>query len=76
MKIDRTEFDAQLDALIELIRSMSAFEAKYHMLSETFFNQYSSGALEDSDDFVAWAGMYRHYIEMRQEVEGLLKHAA
>ena len=76
MKIQRIEFDSQLDALIELIRNISVFEVRYKMSSEEFINKYSSGALGDSSDFVEWAGVYHHFIEMRQELEGSLKHAA
>jgi len=36
----------------------------------------TKGKLEDSKDFVEWAGDYQHYIELKQELEEKLKVVA
>ncbi len=39
------------------------------MTSEEFFDKFSKGQLEDSEDFVEWANDYQHYVTIRLEIE-------
>ncbi|GJQ23503.1 MAG: hypothetical protein HBSAPP01_12930 [Candidatus Brocadia sapporoensis] len=56
-----------------LLRSLVAFELKHQMSSDEFYMKYLSGKMEDSKDFVEWAGDYQHHIALKQELENKLK---
>ena len=43
------------------------------MTSDEFYMRYLSGKMEDSKDFVEWAGDYQYYIALKQELENKLK---
>ena len=76
MSIKRTVFTSAIEALNALFRSLVAYEQKYQMSSDEFYANYLSGKLEDSKDFVEWAGDYKHYIELKKELEEKLKVTA
>jgi hypothetical protein len=40
---------------------LSAFEERYHMTSDEFAQRFTHGELEDSLDFVEWAGEVKTY---------------
>ena len=46
------------------------------MASEEFFDKFSKGQSEDSEDFVEWANDYQHYMAIRREIESQLQHVA
>ncbi len=76
MKIERVEFESDLDALVHLVKVLAGFEAKYRMSSEEFFDRYTKGDADDSVDSVEWAGNYRHYLSIKEHVEGKMRHVA
>jgi hypothetical protein len=76
MTIKRVTHGSPVEAFDTLVRSLSAYEAKYHMSSADFFSQYKEGKLEDSKDFVEWAGDYQHYMDLKRELEEKLKATA
>lgn len=76
MTIQRTTHSSVVDALDSLLRALAAFEQKYQMSSADFYTKYLAGAMEDSRDFVEWAGDYQHYITLKQELEQRLKVVA
>jgi hypothetical protein len=76
MAFKRTTYTSALDALDALLKSLAVYEQKYQMSSDEFYANYLSGKLEDSKDFVEWAGDYQHYIELKQELEEKLKVVA
>jgi hypothetical protein len=76
MPFKRITHGSAIDALDSLLRSLAAHEQKYKMTSDEFYARYLSGALEDSKDFVEWAGDYQHYIALKQELEQKLKVVA
>jgi len=76
MSFKRTTYKSDIDALDALLRSLAVFEQKYHMASDEFYLQYLAGKMEDSKDFVEWAGDYQHYISIKQELESRLKVVA
>lgn len=45
------------------------------MASEEFFNRYTQGQLDDDILFIEWANDYRHYLDIRQDLENKLTHA-
>ncbi len=76
MSFKRTTYKSDIDALDALLRSLAAYEQKYHMASDEFYSQYLAGKLEDSKDFIEWSGDYQHYIAVKQELERKLKVVA
>ena len=66
------QYTSPLDALIFLAKQLHTYEIKYQLESAEFFVQYQQGKTEDDEDAIDWAGNYRHYIALHQEVEGLL----
>jgi len=76
MSFKRTVYTSTLDALDALLRSLAIYEQKYQMSSDEFYASYLAGKLEDTKDFVEWAGDYQHYIELKREIEKKLKVTA
>ncbi len=69
MSIQRKEYTSPVEALASIIRSLFEYERKYKISSDDFFNRYQEGKMEDSADFVEWAGDYQHYINLKEELE-------
>jgi hypothetical protein len=42
----------------EIWAKLHAYEQQYSMTSEQFYQQFSSGDLGDSADYIDWAGFY------------------
>jgi hypothetical protein len=76
MPMQRITHSSVVDALDSLLRSLAAYERKYNMTSADFYGKYLSGKMEDSADFVEWAGDYQHYVALKQELEQKLKVVA
>lgn len=70
------EYTSPVDALVALVRQLSAYENQYQMDSADFFTQYSQGQTSDDEAFVEWAGNYQHYLAIRQELDAKLQNAA
>lgn len=73
MPFKRVSHYSPIDALDALLRSLAFYEQKYQMSSDEFYANYLAGKLEDTKDFVEWAGDYQHYIELKRELEEKLK---
>ena len=58
-----------LDDLLALGRQLLSFEQQYDMASAEFYSRYKRGELGDDMDFVRWAGRYRLYRELKEEIE-------
>lgn len=69
MRKQRIEYDSPVDALVAIAKHLSIFENRYRMTSEEFFDKFSKGQSEDSEDFVEWANDYQHYVTIRLEIE-------
>ncbi len=76
MRKQRIEYDSPVDSLVAVAKRLSSYESQYQMASEEFFDKFSKGQSEDSEDFVEWANDYQHYIAIRCEIEGHLQHVA
>ena len=63
MAFKRVTYTSVIDAIDALIRSLAAYEQKYQMSSDEFYARYLEGEMDDSKDFVEWAGDYQHYIQ-------------
>jgi hypothetical protein len=75
MTVQRTAYAAPVEALAALIRSLVAYEQRYHMSSADFYARYWKGEMGDSADVVEWAGDYQHYLELKDELEQKLATA-
>lgn len=69
MKVQTIIYRSPIDALSVLVRTLLSYEQQYQMSSEEFYAQYQAGKLQDSADFVEWAGDYQHYLELKAELE-------
>lgn len=67
------EYTSPLDALIALVKTLRTYENRYQMESEEFFDRYSQGLLSDEEDFVEWAGNYKHFLAIHQELNTQLQ---
>jgi hypothetical protein len=76
MRKHTIQYTSPLDALVAVTKRLSLYENQQHMDSETFFDQYSRGQLSDEALFVEWANDYRHYIELRRDLEQRLQDVA
>ncbi|MCR4319220.1 MAG: hypothetical protein NUV74_02650 [Candidatus Brocadiaceae bacterium] len=76
MRKQRIEYDSPVDALVAIAKRLSIFETRYRMASEEFFDKFSKGQSEDSEDFVEWANDYQHYVAIRREIEVHVQHVA
>jgi hypothetical protein len=73
MAIKRVTYSSTVEAYDAIVRTLVAYEAKYNMSSVDFFSKYKEGKLDDSKDFVEWAGDYQHYMALKHELELKLK---
>jgi hypothetical protein len=62
-------YASPVEALAALVRSLVVYEQRYQMSSAEFFARYQGGEMEDSADFVEWAGDYQQYLQLKEEVE-------
>ena len=76
MRKQRIRYDSPVDALVAIAKRLSIYEGQYQMASEEFFDKFSKGHSEDSEDFVEWANDYQHYMAIRREIEAQLQHVA
>ena len=45
-------------AILNLRLDLKAFEQKYQIKSEQFYQEFSQGTLADEEDFMIWSGLY------------------
>ncbi|MBW1717313.1 MAG: hypothetical protein JRJ77_16075 [Deltaproteobacteria bacterium] len=76
MRKKRTEYDSLVDALVAIAKRLSIYETRYQMASEEFFDKFTKGEAVDSEDFIEWSNDYQHYMAIRREIEGHLRHVA
>ena len=75
MSIQPTTCFSPVEALTTLIRSLVAYEQRYQMTSTDFYARYQRGEMEDTADYVEWAGDYQHYVQLKAELEQKLAAA-
>lgn len=51
------------------VAEMSAFELRYGLSSEGFYERYLAGSLEPTEDFRRWAVRYQMYLDLHPELE-------
>ncbi len=50
---------------------LQQFEQKHQLSTEAFYQRFETGALEDTDDFMVWAGIYEMLCENTRKLEEL-----
>ncbi|MEA5417716.1 hypothetical protein VB712_00680 [Spirulina sp. CCNP1310] len=68
MKKNIIQYTSLLDAFVAIVKQLTIYEAQYNLDSAEFFTQYSQGKTNDDQIFVEWAGNYRHYLALHQEL--------
>jgi hypothetical protein len=76
MRKQTIQYTSPLDALIAVAKRLSVYESEQKMDSEEFFDQYNRGQLADDLMFIEWANDYRHYLDLRQNLEKKLQNVA
>ena len=57
--------------VLNLRIDLKRFEDQYQMSSETFYNRFEQGQIEDAEDNMLWAGLYEMYSENQQQLQDL-----
>ncbi len=55
MRKQRIEYQSPIDAIVALAKQLCAYEEKYRMASENFYDNFQMESLEESIDFIEWA---------------------
>ena len=58
-------------AILNIRLDLQQFEEEYQWSTEEFYQQFESGALEDTDDFMVWAGIHEMLRENARKLEEL-----
>ncbi len=58
-------------AILNLQTDMKAFEEKYKVSSSGFYKKFSQGQMEDSEDFMLWAGACEMLEKNKERLQGL-----
>jgi hypothetical protein len=58
-------------ALLNLRLEAKAFEEKYKMSSAAFHKKFEQGKMDDSEDFILWAGTYELLVKNETRLQGL-----
>ena len=58
-------------AILNIRLDLQQFEQKYQISTEEFYQQFKNGTLEDTDDFMVWAGIYEMLCENTRKLEEL-----
>jgi spore coat polysaccharide biosynthesis protein SpsF (cytidylyltransferase family) len=54
-------FNIQLD--------LQQFEQKYQQSTESFYQQFMDGKLDDTEDFIVWAGIYEMLLDNKRQLK-------
>lgn len=76
MRKKTSKYDTAVDALVAVTKRLTSYEDRYRMASEEFFDGYTKGKLDDTEDYVEWANDYKHYMALKREVERSIRHVA
>ncbi len=50
---------------------LDAYEAQYEMDSETFYQSFEEGDLDDSKDYMLWSGIYEMQLDSKKRLAEL-----
>jgi hypothetical protein len=58
-------------AILNLRLELKSFEEKYKMPSASFYKKFNQGKMDDSEDFILWAGMCEMLEKNESRLQGL-----
>lgn len=59
-------------AMLNIQLDLRQFEQKYQQSSETFYQQFMDGKLDDTEDFIVWAGIYEMLLDNKHQLEAII----
>ena len=59
-------------ALLNIRLDLRQFEQKYQQSSDTFYQQFTTGKLDDREDFILWAGIYEMLQDNKRQLEAII----
>jgi hypothetical protein len=59
-------------AILNLRLDLKAFEQKYQITSEQFYQEFSQGILADEEDFMIWSGLYEMLCQNEIQLQKLI----
>jgi hypothetical protein len=59
-------------AILNLRLDLKAFEQKYQIKSEQFYQEFSQGILADEEDFIIWSGLYEMLSQNEIQLQKLI----
>jgi hypothetical protein len=62
-----------IEELLHLERQLAQLEQTHNLTSAEFYRRYQVGELGDDVAFIAWAGRYRLYLQLKQTISNSLK---
>ena len=57
--------------VLNLRLDLRQLEEKYQLSTQDFYQQFSQGVMDDSEDFIVWAGLYEMLRENEKRLQGL-----
>ncbi len=58
-------------AILNIRLDLKEFEDKYQRSTEEFYHQFEQGTIEDTEDFMLWAGLYEMLQDNQQRLQEL-----
>lgn len=62
-----------IEELLHLERQLAQLEQTHNLTSVEFYRRYQAGEMGDDVAFIAWAGRYRLYLQLKQTISNSLK---
>ena len=60
-------------AILNIRFDLIEFEQKYQESSEVFYQKFMAGKLDDTEDFMIWAGIYEMLLDNQQQLEAITR---
>ena len=76
MQKQQIVYNSPVDAIVAIAKHLNRYEERHQLTSETFFDKFNKGQLDDTSEFVEWANDYQHFLALKLELEERLTHAA
>jgi predicted transcriptional regulator len=70
--IINTQIERLQKAILNLRLDLKAFEQKYQIKSEQFYQEFSQGILADEEDFMIWSGLYEMLSQNEIQLQKLI----
>jgi spore coat polysaccharide biosynthesis protein SpsF (cytidylyltransferase family) len=55
--------------MLNIQLDLQQFEQKYQQSTETFYQQFMDGKLDDTEDFIVWAGIYEMLLDNKRQLK-------